>query len=366
MECGKCEDVAHTYEWIVARRLVYEVQSTEGGWAVHDGPTYSMIKECVMCWERAAMREKEVKGWEGAARVPVADDSGTDKRLLRRTGGVWWEGDEEDVKRANGQGPPAEDAQRAILQNRWRESERLVAVYAAREQRTRMVEGKGDGWRQGRACSLAEWTAARGAAWEVVTPQRRRRGQSYMKIGAPIEIYETSAGSDEGHWELYRLQAVSEEDGRVLHELQRWRDNEMYCKVLTRERWRMHGVEGSTWGGMEGNAARVNGRRLPNAEGGSRTAVEPARLRDVWLLRRQEMKDDAAMVAAQCEMGRSIHKAFTAVTGDKKAIAGKLAAKLRRAAAAIRVGSAGSTYTDLVDAVAGALPAVSVTIPRRR
>ena len=118
---------------------------------------------------------------------------------------MWWAGnDPAEMQAANGAGPEREDASAAILRDRQRENERLVAVYAAREQRTRMVEGRGDGWRTGRACSLAEWKAARGEAWQVVVPRRAPRHDTKMKLGAKIEIME------EGKWQVYTLRVVDE------------------------------------------------------------------------------------------------------------------------------------------------------------
>lgn len=40
LQLEEVENVSHVYEWIGARRLVYEVQGTDGTRAFHDGPTY--------------------------------------------------------------------------------------------------------------------------------------------------------------------------------------------------------------------------------------------------------------------------------------------------------------------------------------
>lgn len=85
--------------------------------------------------------------------------------------------------------PNSMDARREIVRGRIQENERLAAVYAAREQRTRAVEGRGDGWREGRACSVADWQAPRGEEWQVVGPSKwrqNRRHKAAMKLGARI------------------------------------------------------------------------------------------------------------------------------------------------------------------------------------
>ena len=47
LDCKDIEDTTEVYEWVVSRRMVYEVMGTDGKWALHDGPTYRMLKDRV-------------------------------------------------------------------------------------------------------------------------------------------------------------------------------------------------------------------------------------------------------------------------------------------------------------------------------
>ena len=86
--------------------------------------------------------------------------------------------------------PDRWNALREVKRARTSESERLRAVYAAREGRTKQVEG-GRGWRTGRACSLAEHEVAvadEGEWQEVPLAQRRRRARVTLWKGDVIMV----------------------------------------------------------------------------------------------------------------------------------------------------------------------------------
>ena len=57
----------------------------------------------------------------------------------------------------------------------------------------------GDVWRKGRACSLMEWKAPRGEAWEVVVPTKRSRSDTVMKLGVQIDIK-----NERGEWRAWK------------------------------------------------------------------------------------------------------------------------------------------------------------------
>lgn len=224
-------------------------------------------------------------GWEGEARDRVPLGGELDLKLRRRTGRTRG-GSEEKGGGGLGSMIEDEDEQEEVMSERAAEGGRLSAVYAARERRSRAVEGRWQGWREGRACSLAEWSAPRGDDWQVVQPKRRAEANTrrHMRKGAMIELMRG------GVWTRGEVRMVGVRDGRFVHVV--WMVGAAAAEEvnLQMEEWRVVGGGGGGCEGMARGRAWEGG--VTRQGGGSRTGVPPARLSDVWMLRRKEMQRD--------------------------------------------------------------------------
>ena len=270
-----------------------------------------------------------------------------DKRLVRRTGRSGLEKDE-DGKTT---GDPQEQEDR--LQNRMNENKRLVAVYAAREQRTRAVEGRWMGWRDGRADSWEEWKFPRGDRWNIVAPTRRVAGSDRrgMQVGANVVIKRG------GVWMQGTVEQITADgSGRFWHEL-RIEDAELETCDLQKEEWMTE--SGVAEGKVQPARLRGAGREKTPAGSGSMTGVAPRKMRDILMGRQAVMKDDGIARARQ-EIRGAIREAERLVK-KKEGVAGRAGKTLRRALIAMMEGRDSGTqvyYDALMAVIGGVMPGV--------
>ena len=259
-----------------------------------DEPVYRAVRRIVTDKWRAERALGE--GWEG---VPLLRGQGFDEGVLRRTGQTC-PPDDEDMKVAKQQwwSPHREDCQESLMGTRRQEGARLAAVYSAREQRSRAMEGCGDGWRAGRGCSVAEWEHKerdKRERWQpVVRRNGRRKGPRGLAIGATVQVETTGAGREEDQrWETRTvLGHTYTPEGFKHHLLEAGRGTKE--TDLRKTRWR------TGEGGELGSSARQMGwGGQPRGAGESRTGVAPMRLRQLWTGEREEGRTDATLRRAK-------------------------------------------------------------------